>query len=65
MVSGFIAGNQKTAETWYQTFGLQTFDLDVNQICSLLEKPDVENGEITEDINVCTFATKPTTTSIL
>lgn len=48
MVSGFIAGNQKTAETWYQTFGLQTFDLDVNQICSLLEKPDVENGEITE-----------------
>ena len=56
-VHGSIAGNQKTAENWYHNFGLQTFDLNVNQICSLLEKPDVENGEITESIfyNMCTL----------
>ena len=53
-VHGSIAGNQKTAENWYHNFGLQTFDLNVNQICSLLEKPDVENGEITESI-LCTL----------
>ena len=56
-VHGSIAGNQKTAENWYHNFGLQTFDLNVNQICSLLEKPDVENGEFTESIfyNMCTL----------
>ena len=37
------AGSHKAE--YYNSYGLQVFDLAVDQICNLLEKPDPENGQ--------------------
>lgn len=39
-----VMGNDSGEEFWGYGIGLKVFDLSVDQICSLLEKPDINNG---------------------
>ena len=41
-----LVGNDSAEEFWGFGYGIKVFDLSVDQICSLLEKPDLDKGTV-------------------